>query len=155
MGGQSKPQGFSGVVSYDGILYLGSTDGKVIAVNPSARDQNLDFPSSSDGEWSFAITMPSKGMSCSSSSVSVSIYGMPVVVNGLVCVGTYNGKALMMSSCVSCSMARSAASGTVGGTRVIWLQPRVLVDVKRCSSQWAKGFVKGRNNTMPSKLNNE
>ena len=30
-----------------------------------------------------------------------------------------------------------------------------LVAVKRCSSQWAKGFVKGRNNTVPCNLNSE
>ncbi len=96
LGGQQKPLGFSGVISYDGILYLGSTDGKIVAVNPSARNQEMSFPSS-DGEWSFAITMPSKGISCGPSSVPVSIYGTPTVVGESVCIGTYNGKVLMMS----------------------------------------------------------
>jgi len=96
IGGQQKPLGFSGVISYDGILYLGSTDGKIVAVNPSARNQEMSFPSS-DGEWSFAITMPSKGISCGPSSVPVSIYGTPTVVGESVCIGTYNGKVLMMS----------------------------------------------------------
>jgi len=95
IGGQAKPQGFSGVTSYDGILYLGSMEGKIMAVNPAARNQELDFPSSS-GEWSFAITMPSKGI-CGSSAVPVSIYGMPAVANGMVCIGTYNGKVLMIN----------------------------------------------------------
>jgi outer membrane protein assembly factor BamB len=67
-----------------------------MAVDPSARNQEMSFPSS-DGEWSFAITMPSKGMSCGSSSVSVSIYGTPAVVDGSVCIGIYNGKVLKIS----------------------------------------------------------
>lgn len=92
----SKPQGYSGVTPHGGILYLGSMDGKIMAVNPSARNQGLSFPSS-NGEWSFAITMPSKGISCGPSSVPVSIYGTPTVVGESVCIGTYNGKVLMMS----------------------------------------------------------
>ena len=97
MGGQSKPQGFSGVVSYDGILYLGSTDGKIMAIDPSARDQDLSFPSSSSGEWSFSFTLPSRGTLCGSSSVPVVMYGTPVTANGMACVGIYNGKVLMLN----------------------------------------------------------
>ena len=96
VGGQQKPLGFSGVISYDGILYLGSTDGKVMAVNPLARDQEMSFPSP-EGEWDYAITMPSRSISCGPSSVRVSIYGTPTVVDELVCIGTYSGKVLMMS----------------------------------------------------------
>ncbi|MDH5364377.1 MAG: PQQ-binding-like beta-propeller repeat protein, partial [Dehalococcoidia bacterium] len=96
VGGQQKPLGFSGVISYDGILYLGSTDGKVMAVDPSARNQEMSFPSS-EGEWYFAITMPSKGISCGPSSVPVNIYDTPTVVGESVCIGIYNGKVLMMS----------------------------------------------------------
>ena len=93
----SKPQGYSGVISHGGILYLGSTDGKIMAVNPLARNQGLSFPSSSE-EWSFAITMPSKSiLSCGSSSKPVSIYGTPVVVDGSVCIGVYGGKVLMLN----------------------------------------------------------
>jgi len=93
----AKPQGYSGVISHGGILYLGSMDGKIMAVNPSARNQGLSFPSS-NGEWSFAITMPSKSiLSCGSSSVPVSLYGTPVAVDGSVCIGTYSGKVLMLN----------------------------------------------------------
>jgi len=90
-------QGYSGVMPHDGILFLGSMDGKIMAVNPSARNQGLSFPSS-NSEWSFAITMPSEGISCGSSSKPDSIYGTPVVVDGSVCIGTYSGKVLMLNS---------------------------------------------------------
>lgn len=94
-GGQ---QGYSGVVPHDGILYLGSMDGKIMAANASARSQELPFPSA-DGEWSFAITVPSKSiLSCGSSSKPDSIYATPLVVDGSVCIGTYGGKVLMLRS---------------------------------------------------------
>ena len=95
--GSTGPQGYSGVVSSDGILYMGSADGKVVAVSPAARAQGLSFPSS-DGEWSFAIMMPSKSFfSCGSSSVAANIYSTPVAANGLICVGIYDGKVMMVS----------------------------------------------------------
>ncbi len=87
IGGQQKPQGFSGVTAYEGGLYLGSMDGKVIAVDPSTRSE----------VWSLTFTMPSKGMSCGSSSTSAYIYSTPLVINGMVCVGIYNGKVLMIN----------------------------------------------------------
>jgi len=89
-------QGYSGVVPHDGILYLGSMDGKIVAANASDRSQALPFPSA-NGEWSFAITVPSEGLSCGSSSKPDTIYATPVVVNGSVCIGTYGGKVLMLS----------------------------------------------------------
>ena len=91
------PQGYSGVISYDDMLYLGATDGKIRAVNPGARSEGLPFPSS-DGEWSFAITVPSKGfLSCGDSSTPATIYSTPVVVDGRVCVGIYDGKVMMLA----------------------------------------------------------
>ena len=119
IGGQAKPQGFSGVMSYEEILYLGSMDGKIMAINPSARDQELNFPSLSDGEWSFAFTMPSKGMVCGSSSVSIVIYGTPVMANGLVCIGIYNGKVLMINP-----SARSQNLSFPQGRSGEWSYPR-------------------------------
>ncbi len=95
-GVQRNPIGFSGVECHDGILYIGTTDGRVVAVNPDSRVAGQEFPSS-DREWSYSPILPSKGFSCSSSPAPVSIYGTPVVTDGLICVGIYNGKVLMMS----------------------------------------------------------
>ena len=123
IGRQTKPVGFSGVTSYDGILYLGSMDGKIMAVNPSARSQELGFPSSS-GEWSFAFTMSSKGI-CGSSSVPAVIYSTPAVANGMVCVGTYNGKVLMINP-----LARSQNLGFPQLRSGEWVYPRTEDVVK-------------------------
>ena len=85
------PTGFSGITRGDGILYVGSMDGKIIAVNASARSQQLHFPA--DGEWVYAITTTSQGgLSCGPVSTPVAIYGTPAVDGNLVFIGTYNGK---------------------------------------------------------------
>jgi outer membrane protein assembly factor BamB len=96
-GVQRNPVGFSGIECDDGILYIGTIDGRVVAVNPASRASGQEFPSS-DGEWSYSPILPSRSFfSCSSSPAPVSIYGTPVVTNDLICVGIYNGKVLMIS----------------------------------------------------------
>ena len=96
-GGTQPAQGWSGITLNDGILYMGSKDGKIMAVNPSARSQNLSFPA--DGEWEYPITAPSGGgLSCSQTSASVAIYGTPAVDEALVFSGGYNGKVYALNA---------------------------------------------------------
>jgi len=95
-GGAQPAKGWSGITSNNGTLYMGSMDGKIMAVNPSARTQQLHFPA--DGEWEYPITAPSGGgLSCSQTSASVAIYGTPAVDGDLVFIGGYNGKVYAFS----------------------------------------------------------
>jgi len=82
-GGTQPAQGWSGTAFDDGILYIGSMDGRVMAVNSSTRDL----------EWSYTIARPpAGGMSCRQTATSAIIYGTPAVDGDLVYVGTYSGK---------------------------------------------------------------
>jgi len=91
------PTGFSGITRGDGILYVGSMDGKIMAVNASARSQHLHFPA--DGEWVYPIITSSQGgLSCGPVSTPVAIYGTPAVDGDLVFIGTYNGKVYALST---------------------------------------------------------
>jgi outer membrane protein assembly factor BamB len=85
-------QGWSGFASSDGILYFGGIDGKVYAISPTARSQNLTFPG--QGEWVFdipAVGVPGSicGPACAPASPRASLYATPVVVGDLVCIATY------------------------------------------------------------------
>ncbi len=88
--GTQPAQGWSGTVFHDGVLYVGSMDGRVVAVDPSTR--NL--------EWSYALAVHSGGgmMSCGQTSVPTAIYGTPAVDGDLVYVGSYNGKVLALNT---------------------------------------------------------
>jgi len=88
-------QGWSGFTAYDGILYFGAMDGKVLAIDPSARSQGLPFPS--EGEWVVPVKAQAApgGMcgplGCAPSAKPATIYGTPVVAGNLVYVATYAG----------------------------------------------------------------
>jgi outer membrane protein assembly factor BamB len=87
-GGTQPTQGWSGAVFHNGIVYVGSMDGKIVAVNASTPGE----------EWSHAISMPAGGLSCGSSSRGVVLYGTPVVAENLICIGTYDGRVYAMNS---------------------------------------------------------
>ena len=93
--GAPPPQGYSGIVT-DGVsLFVGSADGKIVVLDPAARAAGAPFPA--PGEWEYAITTESKGtFGCGTSQLPSVLYGTPVVNDGYVCIGTYDGKVLMM-----------------------------------------------------------
>jgi len=89
-GGTQSAGGWPGTTVYDGIIYAGSTDGRVVAINSST--ENL--------EWSYSIapvTAPSSGLSCGQTSVTTAIYSKPVVDRDIVYIGTYSGQVLALN----------------------------------------------------------
>jgi len=86
----AQPKGWSGGVVADGNLFLGSMEGKVIALNASTGNQS----------WSYTLetTASGGGFGCAPTSTVVAIYGTPVVSGDLVYVGGYNGKIYALSS---------------------------------------------------------
>jgi outer membrane protein assembly factor BamB len=95
--GTPPPQGFSGVVTDGESLYIGSADGRIVVLDPDARATGEPFPSAS--EWDYAITTESKGtFGCGTSQNPSVLYGSPVLNDGYVSIGTYDGKVLMMQA---------------------------------------------------------
>jgi len=97
-------QGWSGFAGSDGILYFGTMDGRVLAINTSARSQELPFPS--EGEWALPVKSPAApgGMcgpiGCVPAAQPATIYSTPVVADNLVYVATYagdNGKVMAIN----------------------------------------------------------
>jgi len=90
-------QGWSGITSHGDTLYIGSMEGKILALNPSARIQRLPFPA--QGEWKFPETgsLPGPttstiGLACARQPSYPTVYGTPAVSGELVYVGTYLGR---------------------------------------------------------------
>jgi outer membrane protein assembly factor BamB len=80
----SVPKGWSGGAIADGILFVGSMEGGLVAANAT------------DGSRLWAVSLetgPSAGgFGCAPTSTAVAIYGSPVVAEDLVYVGGYDGK---------------------------------------------------------------
>jgi outer membrane protein assembly factor BamB len=88
--GTQSAGGWSGTVVHDGIVYVGTTDGRVVAINSST--ENL--------EWAYSIapvTTLTSGLACSPSAVSAAIYATPIVSGDLVYIGTYSGQVLALN----------------------------------------------------------
>jgi outer membrane protein assembly factor BamB len=78
-------KGWSGGVIDNGVLFVGSMDGKLAAANIT------------DGRLMWSIPLESEeesggGFGCAQASTAVAIYGSPAVAGDLVYVGGYNGK---------------------------------------------------------------
>ena len=74
-GGASVSGGWAGTAFRDGIIYMGTRDGKVVAINASTQSE----------QWAYTIT-------------STTIYTTPIVDDDLVYVGTYSGKVLALNT---------------------------------------------------------
>jgi len=89
IGGQ--PKGWSGGVIADDTLFLGSMEGKLIAVSTSDGSRLWEVP--------FEVSKQATGgFGCTAPSTTVAIYGTPVVAGELVYVSGYNGKVYAISS---------------------------------------------------------
>jgi len=66
--------GWSGATVHDGVVYVGSKDGRVVAINSSTQSQS----------WNYTI--------------NAAIYTTPIVDGDLVYVGTYSGQVLALNT---------------------------------------------------------
>jgi outer membrane protein assembly factor BamB len=88
--GTQSAGGWSGTAVHDGTVYVGTKDGRVVAINSST--ENL--------EWSYSTapaTALTSGLACSPSAVSATIYTTPIVSGDLVYIGTYSGQVLALN----------------------------------------------------------
>ena len=112
------PEGFSGIVGDGDSLYVGSSDGRIVALDATQRAANAAYPS--PGEWEYGITTESRGsFGCSTSQVASTVYGTPVLTDGHLCVGTYEGQVFMLEA--EARMANSAFPQVRSGE---WKYPR-------------------------------
>ena len=102
--GQGQPaSGWSGTAFHDGVIYVGTGDGRVVAINATSRDLL----------WSRTIAAEAAGgLGCGPSVVAAAIYTTPVVVDDFVYVGIYTAQG-----------GRMYALGITDG-EVIWEYPR-------------------------------
>ena len=95
IGGGQATGGWSGPTVHDGIIYVGTRDGRVVAINASSRDQL----------WQWPDTAGLRGL----------IYATPVVHGDLVYVATYNGQVYALTSDRGVERWVYPRTGSIGG----------------------------------------
>ncbi len=77
------PRGWAGPTALNGTLFVGTMEGKLIALN--AKD------GTSRWNQTLEIAKPAGGFGCAPASATVAFYGTPAVGGDLVYIGGYNG----------------------------------------------------------------
>jgi len=88
--GSQSAGGWAGTAIHDGIIYVGTKDSRVVAINSSTENIEWDYPIA-------PVTAPSSGLSCGETSVPTAIYSTPVVDRDIVYIGTYSGQVLAVN----------------------------------------------------------
>lgn len=105
-----QPIGWSGGVVADGTLFVGSKEGRLVAVSIASGGRQwsepLKMPASGGG---FGCMGPAYGGGCGGGPAGVAIYGTPTVAGDLVYIGGYNGRIYAFDS---------------GSLAIRWVYPR-------------------------------
>ncbi len=87
------PIGWSGGMVADGTLYVGSKEGRLVAIGLADESRRWAEPLKAASQPGFFGCSPAMGGGgCGAGSAGVAIYGNPVVSGELVCMAGYNGK---------------------------------------------------------------
>ena len=110
VGAGAVSRGWSGAEVADGNLFVGSEEGRLVAVNIADGSHQwsepLKMPKAAGG---FGCAAPAAGGGCAAAPAGVAIYGTPAVAGDLVYISGYNGKIYAFDS---------------GSLNVRWIYPR-------------------------------
>jgi len=84
----TRPLGWSGVSVYDGVAYYATSDGYIVARDAQTGLQIFAKP----------ISQSSGGGGCSAPSATISVYGNPVLADGVLFVTSFTGEIFAFDS---------------------------------------------------------
>jgi outer membrane protein assembly factor BamB len=93
-----QPIGWSGGVVSDGTLYVGSKEGRLVAVNLNDESRQWSESLKATGQSGGFGCTSVYGGGCGGGTSGVAIYGTPAVSGDLVYIGGYNGKIYAFAS---------------------------------------------------------
>ena len=93
-----QPIGWSGGAVSDGTLFVGSKEGRLVAVNIADDSRQWSGPIKAKPTGGLGCAAPTAGGGCAAASAGVAIYGTPAVSGDLVYIGGYNGKIYAFNS---------------------------------------------------------
>ena len=110
--GRFQPQGWSGPVVEDGILYIGSQKGKLLALDTSNRNTIWEFAPEARQASTF-------NLGCSPSAPALVTYGTPAVSGDMVYIGSYDGKLYALDAKSGMRRWEYTTDGPIIGSPVI------------------------------------
>ncbi|MFC2017369.1 PQQ-binding-like beta-propeller repeat protein [Chloroflexota bacterium] len=94
-----QPIGWSGGAVSGDTLFVGSKEGRLVAVNIADESRQWSEPiKAQKSGGGFGCAAPTGGGGCAAAPTGVAIYGTPAVSGDLVYIGGYNGKIYAFSS---------------------------------------------------------
>ncbi|MFC1955603.1 PQQ-binding-like beta-propeller repeat protein [Chloroflexota bacterium] len=87
-----QPIGWSGGTVSDGVLFVGSKEGRLVTIGLVDETRHWSAPLKAEEQAGGFGCLPTGGAGCSNAPTGVAIYGTPVVAEDLVYIGGYNGK---------------------------------------------------------------
>ncbi len=86
-----QPVGWSGGTVSNGVLYVGSKEGRLVSINITDETRQWSEPFKKVAQAGGFGCLPTGG-GCESAPAGVAIYGTPAVAGDLAYIGGYNGK---------------------------------------------------------------
>jgi len=93
-----QPIGWSGGAESGGTLFVGSKEGRLVAVNIADDSRQWSEPLRASTPAGGFGCLPAGGGGCAGAPAGVAIYGTPAVSGDLVYIGGYNGKIYAFNS---------------------------------------------------------
>ena len=93
-----QPIGWSGAAVADGSLFVGSKEGRLVAINIADGARQWSEPLKASGSAGGFGCAPMSGGGCAAAPSGMAIYGTPAVAGDLVYIGGYNGKIYAFNS---------------------------------------------------------
>ncbi len=144
MGEEFQPQGWSGPSVAEGILYVGSTKGKVVALDLSKRTKIWEFvPEETKRQNTSFGCAPS-------SRAAIIVYGTPAAAEGMVYFGSYSGKVYALDARTGAKKWEYPTGGAVIGSPVIAGDTLIVtssdgklyaLDARSGGAKWAEPFA--------------
>ena len=113
-------RGWSGPLVSDNVLYVGTLQGKILALDLTTADLSEGLaPETKWDPLDVVGSLGGGGFSCGRVSTPMGLYGTPAVKNGKVYIGAYDGNVLYVTTNGEVSGTKFKTGGPIVGSVVI------------------------------------
>ena len=113
-------RGWSGPLVSDNVLYVGTLQGKILALDLTTADLSEGLPPETKWDPLDVVGSLGGGLSCGRVSKPMGMYGTPAVNNGRVYIGAYDGNVLYVTTNGEVSGTKFETGGPIVGSVVLY-----------------------------------